>query len=85
MLQNIGEPHEKDISGWAENLRWAHKQWKIFPDALGNTGWNESPEQMEMIVSIREKQVWLSDELLAHLNKPEKKVKKKALVEDMEY
>lgn len=84
MLQNIAAPHEKDISGWAENLRWAHEQWRFFPDAVGNTGWNESPEQMEMIVRIREQQIWLSDELLAHLNKPEKVTKKKATIGGME-
>lgn len=77
MLQDISDPNEKDIAGWAENLRWAREQWKFFPDAVGNTGWNESPEQMERIAEIREQQVWLSDELVAHLSKPKKRSKKK--------
>jgi hypothetical protein len=48
-----------DLSGWAENLRWAAEQNSTF----GETGWTECPEHMEQIAEIRQRQTWASAEL----------------------
>ncbi|KAF1964337.1 hypothetical protein BU23DRAFT_64008 [Bimuria novae-zelandiae CBS 107.79] len=48
-----------DVSGWAENLRWATEQYATF----GETGWTECPEHMDAIVQIRQEHIWASGEL----------------------
>ncbi|KAF2870520.1 hypothetical protein BDV95DRAFT_495370 [Massariosphaeria phaeospora] len=57
-LHHIASPDACDTGGWAENLRWAAEQQRAF----GPTGWNESPEHMEMLVGYRQEQRWVSDE-----------------------
>jgi hypothetical protein len=64
MLHDIQQPHKADVSGWAENLRWAWEQRACFWHAAETEGWNESPAHMELIAQTRQKQVWASDELL---------------------
>lgn len=68
MLCDIQEPNTADISGWAENLRWAAEQYKYFGDAMDHRGWNESPLHMERIAYIRQQSIWASFQLLEHLN-----------------
>jgi hypothetical protein len=67
-LQQIDLPHPWDISGWAENLRWAFEQRVMFarefPEALD---WTESPEHMAHIERKRTERMWASDELLEQL------------------
>ncbi|KAJ4335679.1 hypothetical protein N0V87_005937 [Didymella glomerata] len=64
-LERIELPHAWDISGWAENLRWAFEQRMLFsresPEALE---WTESPEHMAHIERVRTQREWASDELL---------------------
>lgn len=67
MLHNIEQPHASDISGWAENLRWAWEQRACFWHAVETEGWNESPAHMEIMATIRQEQVWASDDLLERL------------------
>lgn len=67
-LKQIEFPHPLDISGWAENLRWAFEQRVLFaresPEALE---WTESPEHMAYIERERMQREWASDELLEQL------------------
>jgi hypothetical protein len=64
MLHDIQQPDQADVSGWAENLRWAFEQRACFWHAVQTEGWNESPAHMELIAQTRQKQVWASEELL---------------------
>jgi hypothetical protein len=49
-LHQIAQPHPWDISGWAENLRWAFEQRILFTQSFpGVTEWNESPAHMACI------------------------------------
>ena len=63
-LNHIEQPHPKDTSGWAENLRWAYEQRACFGLGSRASAWDESPEHMEIIAQIRKDQVWASDELV---------------------
>ncbi|KAJ4401286.1 hypothetical protein N0V91_008062 [Didymella pomorum] len=69
-LEQIELPHQWDISGWAENLRWAFEQRVLFakenPEALK---WTESPEHMAYIERVRTQREWASDELLEQVAK----------------
>jgi hypothetical protein len=67
MLHDIEHPDSADISGWAENLRWAFEQRACFSHTAQIEGWNESPAHMRNIAEIRQKQKWASDELLEQL------------------
>ena len=49
-----------DLSGWAENLRWAGEQYATF----GEAGWTECPEHMQRIARIRQGRLWASGELM---------------------
>ncbi|KAH7084310.1 hypothetical protein FB567DRAFT_445410 [Paraphoma chrysanthemicola] len=71
MLHHIGQPHPADISGWAENLRWAFEQRACFWHAVETEGWNESPSHMELITAARQTQNWASDELFENLPEAE--------------
>ena len=64
MLRSIYQPHPDDLSGWAENLRWASEQRACFPCGYRSDAWKESPEHMELIAKTRKEQVWASDELV---------------------
>ncbi|KAF2450987.1 hypothetical protein P171DRAFT_335396, partial [Karstenula rhodostoma CBS 690.94] len=59
-LITVGNLKFDDLSGWAENLRWAAEQHSTF----GETGWTECPEHMERIAEIRREQTWASAELV---------------------
>jgi hypothetical protein len=67
MLHDIGQPNEADVSGWAENLRWAFEQRACFWHTMPTAGWNESPTHMAFIAEKRHEQLWASDELLEQL------------------
>ncbi|KAF2034153.1 hypothetical protein EK21DRAFT_48352, partial [Setomelanomma holmii] len=71
MLHHMGRPHPEDISGWAENLRWAFEQRACFWHTVETERWNESPIHMELIVKARVKQDWASDELLENIPEAE--------------
>ncbi|PSN70870.1 hypothetical protein BS50DRAFT_467822, partial [Corynespora cassiicola Philippines] len=59
-LYIISPPNKHDVSGWAENLRWAFRQAVFW----GETRWCECPLHMDRIVEIRQEQEWVSDEWL---------------------
>ena len=64
-LHQIAQPRPWDISGWAENLRWAFEQRVLFGrEHTAALGWNESPAHMAYIEEQRTRGVWASDELL---------------------
>ena len=67
MLHDIEQPDSSDVSGWAENLRWAFEQRACFWHARETEGWSESPEHMDIIARMRIVQTWASDELLDSL------------------
>ncbi|KAH8725700.1 hypothetical protein GQ44DRAFT_706952 [Phaeosphaeriaceae sp. PMI808] len=67
MLHDVQQPDAGDISGWAENLRWAFEQRACFWHTFQTEGWSESPEHMEAIAHTRLEQIWASDELLEHI------------------
>jgi hypothetical protein len=67
MLHDLEPPDPADVSGWAENLRWAFEQRACFWHTVQTEGWSESPAHMEVIAQTRLKQIWASDELLAQL------------------
>jgi hypothetical protein len=71
MLHHIDQPHPADVSGWAENLRWAFEQRACFWHDVQTEAWNESPTHMESIAATRQKQDWASDELLESLPEAE--------------
>jgi hypothetical protein len=71
LLHDIQQPHASDISGWAENLRWAWEQRVCFWHAVETEGWNESPAHMERIAQTRLEQIWASDQLLELLPEDE--------------
>jgi hypothetical protein len=64
-LYRIDLPDSADVSGWAENLRWAFAQNTLFRYPFRPDAWNESPEHMARIVQIRRDQYWMSEEFLA--------------------
>lgn len=67
-LGQIAQPHPWDISGWAENLRWAFEQRVLFAQTSPEVSrWNESPEHMARIERERTQRIWASDELLAQM------------------
>ncbi|KAF1361411.1 hypothetical protein EJ07DRAFT_111500 [Lizonia empirigonia] len=67
-LGQIAQPHPWDISGWAENLRWAFEQRVLFAQSSPEVSrWNESPEHMARIERERTQRIWASDELLAQM------------------
>jgi hypothetical protein len=69
MLHDTELPHEADVIGWAENLRWAFEQRAYYRGVRHVEGWNESPEHMELIGQVRQTRVWASDELVAHVSR----------------
>lgn len=67
-LNQIAQPQPWDISGWAENLRWAFEQRILFGQSLPEAArWDESPEHMARIECERTQRIWASDELLEQL------------------
>jgi hypothetical protein len=67
MLHDIEQPSPADVSGWAENLRWAFEQRACFWHAVQTERWNESPAHMEFIAQTRLKHLWTSEELFGRL------------------
>lgn len=67
-LISIGNLKFDDLSGWAENLRWAAEQHVTF----GETGWTECPQHMERIAEIRREQTWASAELVISIEDNQK-------------
>lgn len=59
-LVKIDELKSDDLSGWAENLRWAAEQYTTFEE----TGWTECPGHMEQIAEIRIERTWASAALV---------------------
>ncbi|KAL1608029.1 hypothetical protein SLS60_002968 [Paraconiothyrium brasiliense] len=69
-----------DLSGWAENVRWAAEQYATFRE----TGWTECPEHMEQIAQHRQEQTWASAELvIAITDKKEAEKEDEAFVDAM--
>ncbi|KAF2472842.1 uncharacterized protein BDR25DRAFT_392698 [Lindgomyces ingoldianus] len=59
-LYRLKEPHPDDMSGWAENVRWAKEQAFVY--RVGS--WNESPDHQGLIFSYRKQQAWYSKEFI---------------------
>ena len=71
-LGEIELPHPWDISGWAENLRWAFEQRVLFAQENAEAlKWTESPDHMAYIERMRTQREWASDELLEQLAEDE--------------
>ncbi|KAF2998931.1 hypothetical protein E8E13_006303 [Curvularia kusanoi] len=61
-LHRLSKPYDWDTSDWAENVRWAEQQHKLF----GSTTWTEDPTHLETITFVRESTMWTSETALAH-------------------
>ena len=67
-LYQITQPHPRDVSGWAETLRWAFEQRVLFSKDFPQVAeWDESSAHMARIERERTQRVWASDELLEQL------------------
>ncbi|KAF1954289.1 hypothetical protein CC80DRAFT_506333 [Byssothecium circinans] len=59
-LYRLTDPPAYDVSDWAENIRWAKEQEKVF----GSTTWTEYDYYLEQITEERRRTGWFSDEAL---------------------
>jgi hypothetical protein len=72
-LHQIGDPRMNDVSGWAENLRWA-KEHQAMCTHPRNEGWNESPQHMKLIYKARVAQKWVSVEWMEWVQEEDQKL-----------
>lgn len=56
-LHRLTDPLPWDMSDWAENIRWAKEQWRVF----GSETWTEYDAHLEMITEWR-RGAWASEE-----------------------
>ncbi len=59
-LYRLTEPMAWDTSDWAENIRWAKEQYKLF----GIETWTEYDDHLERITSWRRQTLWVSEEVI---------------------
>lgn len=59
-LHRLTSPPAWDVSDWAENIRWAKEQYRLF----GSETWTEYDAHLEMITGHR-RMVWASEEAIA--------------------
>ena len=58
-LHLLGEPDPRDVSDWAENVRWAKEQNQTFGSV-----WTEYEYYLECILEIRRVTGWVSEEAI---------------------
>lgn len=61
-LFRLTDPDFEDASDWAENIRWAKQQFKLF----SSDTWTEYDYHLEMITEHRRKDHWVSEEAILH-------------------
>lgn len=59
-LYRLTEPMAWDTSEWAENVRWAKEQYKLF----GVETWTEYDDHLERITRWRMETLWVSEEVV---------------------
>ncbi|KAL6708001.1 hypothetical protein ACN47E_003435 [Coniothyrium glycines] len=59
-LHRLTDPDPLDVSDWAENIRWAKEQHKVF----GSETWTEYGYHLEMITQHRMETFWVSEETI---------------------
>ncbi|KAH6629564.1 hypothetical protein C7974DRAFT_424586 [Boeremia exigua] len=59
-LYRLTEPYPWDTSDWAENIRWAKEQYKLF----GSKTWTEYDDHLDTITDLRRSLMWVSEESL---------------------
>jgi hypothetical protein len=59
-LHRLTDPPARDVSDWAENIRWAKEQYRLF----GSETWTEYDAHLETITGQR-RMVWASEEAVA--------------------
>ncbi|KAF2821273.1 hypothetical protein CC86DRAFT_427514 [Ophiobolus disseminans] len=59
-LHRLTDPHHTDLSDWAENIRWAKEQFRVY----GSQTWTEYDYHLEMITSHR-RMLWASEYAIA--------------------
>lgn len=57
-LYTLSEPDGRDASDWAENIRWAKEQYRVF----GSDTWTEYDYHLERITEHRRAVFWVSEE-----------------------
>ena len=61
-LYRLTEPSPLDGSDWAENIRWAKEQERVF----GSRTWTEYDYHLEQIAEQRRDTMWVSEEAIAY-------------------
>ncbi|KAF2245322.1 hypothetical protein BU26DRAFT_66931 [Trematosphaeria pertusa] len=59
-LYRLTDPDPRDASDWAENIRWAKEQHKVF----GSKTWTEYDYHLECITEHRREHLWVSEEAI---------------------
>ncbi|KAF2635509.1 hypothetical protein P280DRAFT_523054 [Massarina eburnea CBS 473.64] len=59
-LYRLTDPPSWDISDWAENIRWAKQQHRVY----GSQTWTEYDYHLELIKAERTSTLWISDETI---------------------
>ena len=57
-LHRLSDPNFLDCSDWAENIRWAKEQHRVF----GSETWTEYDYHLECITQHRRDMLWVSEE-----------------------
>jgi hypothetical protein len=57
-LHRLSDPYLLDCSDWAENIRWAKEQYRVF----GSDTWTEYDYHLECITQHRRDVLWVSEE-----------------------
>jgi hypothetical protein len=60
-LYRLSDPDSRDMSDWAENIRWAKQQYLFF--AVDT--WTEYDHHLELITQWRREHSWWSDQAIA--------------------
>lgn len=58
-LHRLTEPDPNDASDWAENIRWAKQQHRLFGSV-----WTEYDYHLELITEARHETMWVSEEAI---------------------
>ena len=59
-LWRLSDPLPWDATDWAENIRWAKEQFKVY----GSMTWLEREDHLAQITSLRLQSMWVSDETI---------------------
>jgi hypothetical protein len=59
-LHRLTDPDTRDVSDWAENIRWAKEQYRVF----GSKTWTEYDYHLECITEHRRETLWVSEEVI---------------------